>query len=425
MTKLLSKLILLVLVADSFLLISTPAVAAGSATLSLSPSSGSYLVNNTFDLTIKENSGTETINAVQAKLTYDAAKLEYVNVSSTGKFQSGPSSGGNGVVTFAGLTIGSVTGDQNVAIVTFKVLANSGTTAVNFATPGSNVVRVPDYVDILGSTSGGTYTLTGAPIVTPPTTNPPATTQPPSTTTTAPKTTTTPSTSTSTQPAADTTAPKITDVTATDVSYKTATIVWTTNEDATSNVDFGPTETYGFSSSTAGFSTAHKVVLPTNLIVPGTLYQFKITSIDKAGNKASSTGTFKTKGYSINVKVTDESGNPLSGVKVILATSNNDTVVTDSNGISSFHDVYGAKQEVKIEFSGKVYKTLTLEVKADDALLTAGKAGTQTFEVKVAGIAAQMQTFRNIGWAMILVGLAALAGVIVVWLKNRHKNPSL
>ena len=79
----------------------------------------------------------------------------------------------------------------------------------------------------------------------------------------------------------------------TDVSYKAATIVWTTNEDATSNVEFGPTEIYGSSVGTEGFTTAHKVVLPTSLIIPGTLFQFKITSVDKAGNKANSTGTFK------------------------------------------------------------------------------------------------------------------------------------
>ena len=52
-----------------------------------------------------------------------------------------------------------------------------------------------------------------------------------------------------------------------------------------------------------------------------------------------------------------------------------------------------------------------------------GKAGTQNFEVKVAGIAQQRQTFRNIGWAMILLGFVALISVGVVWLKNRKRLP--
>ena len=121
----------------------------------------------------------------------------------------------------------------------------------------------------LRSTSGGTYTLTAPPVVTPPTTNPPATT-PPSSTTKTPSTSTSAPTVTTT----DITAPKISGVSVTDVSYKAATIVWTTNEDATSNVEFGPTEIYGSSVGTEGFTTAHKVVLPTSLIIPGTLFQF-------------------------------------------------------------------------------------------------------------------------------------------------------
>ncbi len=416
MTKLLSKLILLVLVAESFLLLSSKTSAAGTATLSLSPSSGSYQVNNTFDVTVMVNSGSETINAAQAKLTYDAAKLEYVGVSKpNSNFPDGPYSGGSGVVTVAGYGPGTFTGDQFFAKVTFKVLVGSGTTTIGISTTDSYVIRVPDFVDILGSTSGGTYTLTAPPVVTPPTTNPPATT-PPSSTTKTPSTSTSAPTVTTT----DITAPKISGVSVTDVSYKAATIVWTTNEDATSNVEFGPTEIYGSSVGTEGFTTAHKVVLPTSLIIPGTLFQFKITSVDKAGNKANSTGTFKTKGYTITIKVIDENGIPLSGVKVILTTGNN-SAVTDSHGVATLYDVYGAKQEVKFEFAGKVYKTVTLEVKADDTLLMSGKAGTQNFEVKVAGIAQQRQTFRNIGWAMILLGFVALISVGVVWLKNRKK----
>ena len=59
------------------------------------------------------NSGSETINAAQAKLTYDAAKLEYVGgANPTVIFQMVRIPVASGAVTVAGYGPGTFTGDQ-------------------------------------------------------------------------------------------------------------------------------------------------------------------------------------------------------------------------------------------------------------------------------------------------------------------------
>jgi hypothetical protein len=92
----------------------------------------------------------------------------------------------------------------------------------------------------------------------------------------------------------DTTPPAITGVTATAVGSTTATIVWNTDEDASSEVDFGTTDAYGEMAGDANSSTmSHSVVL-TGLSA-STTYHFRVKSSDSAGNEAlSADSTFMT-----------------------------------------------------------------------------------------------------------------------------------
>jgi hypothetical protein len=140
------------------------AVAAGSATFSLSPSTGSYDINTNFTVTIYENSSAETVNAVQADLSYDASKLEFVSINTSGSAFEVPAagSGGGGSITIQRGKIGTLTGSQIVGSVTFKVLVGTGSTAVTFAN-SAQIVRSTDSTDIWDhDPTGGTYTLTGA-----------------------------------------------------------------------------------------------------------------------------------------------------------------------------------------------------------------------------------------------------------------------
>ena len=92
----------------------------------------------------------------------------------------------------------------------------------------------------------------------------------------------------------DTTAPTISGRTATNITGNSAQITWTTNEAATSQVEYGLTTSYGSSTPLdATLVTAHSVALTG--LAPNTTYNYRVRSIDAAGNETvSANSTFKT-----------------------------------------------------------------------------------------------------------------------------------
>jgi hypothetical protein len=100
----------------------------------LSPSSIASINSNTnFTVEIRENSGTSTVNAVQANLTYIATNLDFVSIdSSSSAFDiQAQSTGGSGSVIVARGKSGAVlTGDQTVAVVHFKTKTVGGLTSI-------------------------------------------------------------------------------------------------------------------------------------------------------------------------------------------------------------------------------------------------------------------------------------------------------
>ena len=93
-------------------------------------------------------------------------------------------------------------------------------------------------------------------------------------------------------PALDTIPPVISNIVTTP-SSTSATITWTTNELATSRVDYGLADTYGSFVSDPTLVTSHSIQL-TGLSSSIT-YHFKVTSADNSGNPASSADlTFTT-----------------------------------------------------------------------------------------------------------------------------------
>ena len=76
----------------------TSSHAAGIGVLSLSPASGNVSLGSTVTVTINENSSTTAVNAVEADLTYDQTKLQYVSAStSTSPFTlNAANTGGSG-----------------------------------------------------------------------------------------------------------------------------------------------------------------------------------------------------------------------------------------------------------------------------------------------------------------------------------------
>ena len=82
--------------------------------------------------------------------------------------------------------------------------------------------------------------------------------------------------------ATDTTAPVISAVASSDVTETEATISWTTDEPASSQVNYGTTTSYGSSAGSGGYVTSHSITLTG--LTAGTDYFYQVVSTDEAGN---------------------------------------------------------------------------------------------------------------------------------------------
>ncbi len=156
---------LLFAVVGASLLIFTKA-ATGTATYSISPSTGSYNIGTDFTVSIFENSGTVPVAGADAFLTYDATKLDFVSVNTTGGVftdcptnSSAPNpTGGNGTVKISCIKFGSTfTGNQKIGNVTFRPKVGTGSTSITFA---ANSAIYDESVSNVwnGVTTGGTFT---------------------------------------------------------------------------------------------------------------------------------------------------------------------------------------------------------------------------------------------------------------------------
>jgi peroxiredoxin len=94
---------------------------------------------------------------------------------------------------------------------------------------------------------------------------------------------------------ADETPPTISGVGVSNITQSSATITWVTDEPATSQVEYGETETYGSETTeNTNLSTSHSVTLTG--LDDGTTYNFQVISKDGSGNSATSptNQTFET-----------------------------------------------------------------------------------------------------------------------------------
>lgn len=134
---------------------------SGATTLYLSPATGSHATGGTFTVQIRENSGGSPVNSVQANLTYPQTLLQFVSTDLTGGAfpTSAENTGGSGSINLGvALLASSVTGDQLVGTITFKVLS-AGTASVDFTT-GSGVASYISNTNICQTETGATFTLT-------------------------------------------------------------------------------------------------------------------------------------------------------------------------------------------------------------------------------------------------------------------------
>ena len=133
------------------------------------------------------------------------------------------------------------------------------------------------------------------------------------------------SASATTQAAADTTPPVISGISVSSLTYNSATINWTTNESATSQVLYGLTTSYGSQTTEdSNLVTSHSVLLSN--LSPSTPYHFRTVSKDAAGNtSAPNDSTFTTQAtptLNVSLSANPSSGEmPLSGVDLTATVS--------------------------------------------------------------------------------------------------------
>src|SRR4030042_4609996 len=387
-------------------LIATPNPIYAAASIYLTPASKTLNQGESFSVQVRENSEGEPVNAVQAKIAYDTSKLDAVSIDgSSSAFQiKAQETISLGVVTIArGVNAGEppVTGDQLVASVHFKAKSSSGSTSVNF-TDGTVLVRSTDNANILNGTVGGTYTISAAQANQ---TNPTSPTTP----------TNKPASQTTSTSGKDTASPKISDLKVEDVGFDKATVVWRTDENSNSIVEYGVTKDLKISAYDQALTKNHKVALSSNILTIGTQFYFRVRSKDAAGNVGESKiSSFRTKGYSVKIKAMDLSGKPLNKAKITLIPEFEE-VIADKNGVAFFVDVSPGKHSVNIEIRGQ---KLASNIEVAD---TRDKPEEiQPFEVKVAAPATtQGQDFSNLVPIMIVLAVASVL-LMAVWFAKGH-----
>jgi hypothetical protein len=131
----------------------------------------------------------------------------------------------------------------------------------------------------------------------------------------------------------DTTPPTISAVAATGVTAVGATISWTTNEASDTQVEYGPTTSYGSSTTVvAAPVTAHSQAIAG--LTANTLYHYRVKSRDGAGNLATSADfTFTT--------APDTTPPTISGVSATGITAAGATISWTTNEVSDTQVQYG------------------------------------------------------------------------------------
>ncbi|MBI5588815.1 MAG: PKD domain-containing protein [Deltaproteobacteria bacterium] len=172
-----------------------------------------------------------------------------------------------------------------------------------------------------------------------------------------------------TSAAADTTAPVISNVVVASVTNDTATVTWTTNEASTSQVNYGLTTSYGYSTTLdSNLVTTHSVVITG--LAGKSLYDFRVRSKDASGNEAVSSNYIFTTS-NVAPAITASSASTTSGTSPVTVSFS--ATATDSDG-------YIASYEWDFDGDG-VYDSNTATVAS--ATYTYTNAGTYSPKVRV------------------------------------------
>ncbi len=137
--------------------------ASSIGSIYLSPTTATVSQGQIITVEVHEVSGTIPVNAVQTAISYNSSIVQYVGMTEGTAFPTIaatdttiPNELRIARATAAGTT---VTDDQVLVILTFKVLVRSGTTSLGINTTYSFIVQASDNTNILSGTSGASYQI--------------------------------------------------------------------------------------------------------------------------------------------------------------------------------------------------------------------------------------------------------------------------
>ena len=135
--------------------------------------------------------------------------------------------------------------------------------------------------------------------------------------------------------APDTTPPVITGITVQGITNVKAVVLWTTDEPATSDVDYGLTTGYGLKAGDGTLTPAHSVLLEN--LAPSTQYHLRVKSTDASGNGP----TISTDINFTTIATPDTTPPKISAVKVTRITNNSATITWTTDEPASSAVDYG------------------------------------------------------------------------------------
>ncbi len=156
------RLFLVILLFIIFGLSTSTQAQAASASLYLTPSSGTHVIGSTFTVTIKVNSDGESINAAEGTVVYDAERLDVISISKAGSifnlWTADPTDTGSSISFGGGIPRPGYTGSGGTLFsVTFKGIKSDGA-QIRFSS-GAVLANDGRGTNILASMGSGRYTI--------------------------------------------------------------------------------------------------------------------------------------------------------------------------------------------------------------------------------------------------------------------------
>lgn len=138
----------------------SPSSSNGTAKLYLKSSSTNVSANSAVVFEIWVDTGGQSVNAVQANLTYPTDKFDFNSIDGTkSAFEvQALSKGGDGSITIARGHVGTLTGAQLISTVNLTAKSSKGAAELKFAS-GSAVVSATTHTNILKTSTGLSYTV--------------------------------------------------------------------------------------------------------------------------------------------------------------------------------------------------------------------------------------------------------------------------